>query len=413
MTFTRKSAPLTPIEDNVFAIVRMAKKDIAENGPENVVNATIGSLYDEEGKLVALNSVFDHYDQIDKRTKAAYASGITGNESYRAQVANWVLEDKVNLPHSVIATPGGTGAISTTFFNILEQGQTVILPDIAWENYKLMAEQQNLDTAFYSMFDGDHFNMSSLKETVLKVKETQDTLLIVINDPCHNPTGYSMSRAEWKELIAFLNEVSKDTAVCLLDDIAYIDYSAELETARNYMEEFNNITDNIMVIVAFSCSKTLTSYGMRCGAAILLAKQPELVRNAEIVYEKTARSMWSNIPNAAMESFTWVTTENKEEYMKEKQYYVDLLKQRADIFTSEAKEAGLVTYPYRGGFFITIQIPDNDFRDRYHTLMIDNHIYTVCVDKGIRVGLCSLPVEKAKGLAARMKDLMDQVGKEA
>ena len=38
------------------------------------------------------------------------------------------------------------------------------------------------------------------------------------------------------------------------------------------MKNFENISENVMVVIAASCSKTLTSYGMRCGAAVLVAK---------------------------------------------------------------------------------------------------------------------------------------------
>ncbi len=33
--------------------------------------------------------------------------------------------------------------------------------------------------------------------------EKQNRLVIVINDPCHNPTGYSLSEDEWKKVISF------------------------------------------------------------------------------------------------------------------------------------------------------------------------------------------------------------------
>ena len=108
MSFTKKSADLTPIVDTVFAIVSLAKKDIAENGADVVTDATIGSLYNEEGQLVAFDTVFDHYDAIDHRVKAAYASSFTGNPDYRENVYTWVTQN-LDLPHSVIATPGGSG----------------------------------------------------------------------------------------------------------------------------------------------------------------------------------------------------------------------------------------------------------------------------------------------------------------
>ena len=57
MVFIRKSADPTPLVDAVFSVVAMARKDKLENGDENVVDATIGSLYADDGKLVALVSV--------------------------------------------------------------------------------------------------------------------------------------------------------------------------------------------------------------------------------------------------------------------------------------------------------------------------------------------------------------------
>ena len=48
MTFVRKKADITPIVDTVFAIVNKAKEDKAVNGSENVIDATIGSLYGED-----------------------------------------------------------------------------------------------------------------------------------------------------------------------------------------------------------------------------------------------------------------------------------------------------------------------------------------------------------------------------
>lgn len=407
MNFTKKSANLTPIEDNVFAVVKLAKDDIKKNGLENVVDATIGSLYDETGKIVAFHSVFNHYDQIPHEQKAKYASSFLGNEAYRKQVYEWVKQSEIlNLHHEVIATPGGSGAISLTFSNILDPNETVIIPDIAWGSYSLMADQNNLNVETYQMFFGNKFNIDSFKEVVLKVKQTQNKILVVINDPCHNPTGYTMTINEWNEVIDFMNEVSKDIPCIILNDIAYIDYSYTLKDSRKYLNTFNKINNNLLCIVAFSISKSLTSYGLRCGAALALSKNPETTKEIKIVFEKSARAIWSNIPNAAMDNFVWVTVENIAEYMDEKQKYIDLLKERSDIFIKEAKECDLPLYPYKEGFFVTIKFNNNEERNCVHQTLIDNHIYTVCVNKGIRVAVCSTSTAKIKGLAKKIKQLI-------
>ena len=408
MSFVKKNVDVTPIEDTVFAIVKKAKEDIAANGAENVIDATIGSLYNEEGSIVAFDSVFTPYDHIAKETKAAYAGSFVGNESFRKQVYSWVVESSGStLAHSVIATPGGTGAVALSVQEVLDEGETLIIPEIAWGSYKLMASMANLNVKAYSLFDGDHFHLTSFKQTCLEVMETQNKLLIIINDPCHNPTGYSLTMEEWKEVVAFLNECGKKVPVVLLNDIAYIDYSYDLAHCHDYIKTFNDFSENVMAVIAFSCSKSLTSYGLRCGAAILLAQKQEAVRSVEIVFEKAARATWSNVPNAAMDNFTYVTTTNLDKYMKEKATYVALLKERSTIFTQEADACGLAYYPYKEGFFVTVKVEDNKLRDTFHEELMKQHIYTVKVNKGIRVAVCSLSTKRCKGLAKRMKEILN------
>lgn len=410
MSFTKESSNLTPIEDTVFVVVAKAKKAIEEVGSENVVDATIGSLYNETGSIVAYDSVFNNYDAITKEVKAAYAESFTGNPDFREQVAKWTIgQANVRLASSVIATPGGTGAVSMTLSDILEENETVIIPDIAWGSYSLMATDKQLKAKTYQMFDGDHFNIESLKETVLSVIDQQNRICVIINDPCHNPTGYTMTKEEWDEVIAFMNGCSKKVPCVILNDIAYIDYSYDLNHSRDYMESFNQMSENVMVVVAFSCSKTMTSYGLRCGAAIILAQSPSLVRQAEIVFEKSARAIWSNIPNAAMDNFTQVTTLHYDEFMQEKAKYIDLLEARSAIFLREAKECGLAVYPYKEGFFVTIKMENNEKRNRYHEALLQANIFTVKVNKGIRVAVCSLSVNKTQGLASRLKAILDTI----
>ncbi len=408
MSFVKDSVNRTPIVDTVFVIVDKAKKAIAELGPEAVVNATIGSLYDEDGKLVALDTVFDSLKNTDNRTLAAYATSFTGNPDFQQEVTDWVLGGHSKLYTEVIATPGGTGAVGMTLEETLDPGQTVILPDIAWGSYNLMAQMNELKVVNYSLFEGDHFNLASFKKACEEVMKVQDKLVMVINDPCHNPTGYSLSRQEWEEVIAFLNECSKTHAVVLLNDIAYIDYSYRGKEAKEYYSVFDEISDNIIVVVAFSLSKSMTSYGMRCGAAIIMGQQKEAVEEVKTVFEKEARATWSNVNNGAMVMFVDVMRNHLPEYEAEKQKYVDLLKERSDIFVNEAAEAGLSHYPYKEGFFVTLDM-DNDTRDKFHQALLDENIFTVKVNKGIRVAVCSLPVEKVKGLAPRMKAILDTI----
>ena len=155
-------------------------------------------MYNEQGSLVALDSVFSSLKSLDNKVLAAYAASFTGNDDFKDRVYKWVLNGNSHLHHEVIATPGGTGAVAMTIQECLDVGQTVILPEIAWGSYNLMAQMNNLSVKTYALFEEDHFNLTSFKETCEQVMKEQDKLVIVINDPCHNPTGYSLSSQDGK-----------------------------------------------------------------------------------------------------------------------------------------------------------------------------------------------------------------------
>ena len=264
---------------------------------------------------------------------------------------------------------------------------------------------KRLNSAFYLIIPGGPIIVIPAF-SVQEVMKEQDKLVIVINDPCHNPTGYSLSSQEWKDVIAFLNECSKTHKVVLLNDIAYIDFAYGQKQAKEYFSVFDDISENMAVIVAFSLSKSMTSYGLRCGAAIVMAQTEDIVQELKIVFEKDARATWSNINNGAMAAFVDVMDHHLEAYDQERLHYVSLLKERSDIFVKEAQEVGLKHYPYKEGFFVTLAM-DNQTRDKYHEALMENHIYTVKVNLGIRVAVCSLSVEKIKGLAKKMKEILD------
>ena len=406
MKFTKNKADTAPLRDPVY----IASAGAAADTSEEAVNATVGTLRDEDGNLVALKTVFDSYDEISRTAKASYASAIKGNPAYRKAVYEWVTpEEKPDLAHTVIASCGGTAAVYAAVTSLLDEGEILIIPETAWTTYRLIAETNNLRTLTYKMFDGERFTLRYIREALYSVMEHQKKAVLVVNDPCHNPTGYSMSYEEWEELVSLLNEISAQGPAALIDDIAYADYSFDTAHVHDYMRAWNGISDNVLMAVAFSCSKTLTSYGMRCGAAVLFAKNSEDLQDLENLMEKKARSIWSGAPNGVMENFVRVTGEYRSAYLAEKQTYIDLLHRRSSLFLQEAKEAGLHLYPYREGFFITLREEDADRCRRLHEALMKKHIYTVLVSGGIRIGICSVPLKKIRGLAAKIKEAEDQI----
>ena len=407
--FIKKEKDTSKLIDTVFTIVSKASIAKKEYGSENVIDASIGSLFDEESNFVALDSVFNSYRSLTNKDYAKYASSFSGNLDFKDAIKKYVLENKfTNLKEKIIATPGGTGAISITISNMLSKGETIIVPNIGWTSYTIMAKENNLNVDFYSMFDeSNNFNLNNLKEKILNSLRIQNKALVIINSPLHNPTGYSIKNNEWEELVRFINEDCDNKEVIILNDIAYIDYSFNLNNVKDYFKILDNLNDNALLVIAYSCSKTFTSYGMRLGAAIVLHKDENLLEEIFNAYDKSCRVYWSNSNNGAMTNVANLINNHLEEFNKEKDIYINLLKERADIILKETKEIDLPIYPFDEGFFITLKV-DNSIKNKYHEELLNNNIFTVQVNEGIRIAVCSLPINKCYGLSKKLKAILDK-----
>ena len=405
---------LNTLSDGKVMVDKVFKAAVACNEAkaiygDKVVDATLGTLFDEEGTFVAFESVWNTYESIDKIQKAKYASSIQGNPDFNEAIYNWLFDGlNMTIPCEIIASPGGAGAVSSTIKNVLNPGETVIKPNLGWGPYKTMALECNLTLTDYNMFNGSNFDINNFKTTLSNVMDKQGRVLAIINDPCHNPSGYTLTKEEWDQIISFVNQLSKKGPVVILNDIAYVDYTNTGNTWKKHFEKYNDIDENVMIVIAFSCSKTLTAYGARVGAQVVLTKNTDQLNDFKNAAIYSARSIWSTVNNSAMKLFSTIMNDDslKETYLKEKQIYIDLLKERSTIFVNEAQEVGLQIYPYVEGFFVTIKVDDDLEKEQLNLRLQKNNIFTVEVDKGLRVAICSASKSKLKGLAKRIKEIM-------
>ena len=128
--FLNETADFSQYNDVVFQISALAKKDRLVNG-DLTVNATIGSLYTEEGRILVFHTVYDSFRKVPDAVKASYASDLAGNPDFREEIFRWInRNNNIHLPHAVLAAPGGTGALFLMFSSCLEAGQTDLIPDI-------------------------------------------------------------------------------------------------------------------------------------------------------------------------------------------------------------------------------------------------------------------------------------------
>ena len=165
-----------------------------------------------------------------------------------------------------------------------------------------MAKEKNGDCDFYNLFNEENrFDLVDFKERVEKLAKKQENVVIIINDPCQNPTGYRLTIEEWKEIRKILISASEKANIILILDVAYIDFDdRSFEERREYLETFKNLPEKVLTIFTFSLSKALTSYGMRVGAQIALSTSESVIKEFYDANSFSCRSTWSNISRGGM-----------------------------------------------------------------------------------------------------------------
>lgn len=389
--------------DVIFGASGACNEAIKLHGAEKVTNATVGAIIDEDGKLACLPTMEKAFRNLPIADVAAYAppAGLPG---YLNSVIDLTFAD--NKPEGYLAatsTAGGTGAIHMAIMNYSEEGDQVLTSDWFWGTYNVLCQEEGRSLATYPLFDeNQNYNVKALREKVAELFAGQESLLLIINTPAHNPTGYSLTEDEWTQVIDLCKEwAAKGKKINLLVDIAYIDYAGEKNESRRFMKQFGGLPENILVMFAFSMSKGYTMYGQRTGALIGLSANEEVINEFKDVTKYTGRATWSNINRGAQ---TLLTTIQQDEAMlsqfeAERDDLYGIIRDRAAIFMKEAEECGLNALPYKAGFFLSIPAKDPAaVCDKLH----DDLIFAVPLKMGVRIAVCSVPKAKMYGMAAKV-----------
>ena len=386
--------------DKIFGASGAAVKATAEFGKDKVVNATIGAIMDDNEELACIPTVEKVLREMPINDLINYAP-IAGLPSYLDATINLTFQDnKPDAYINAVATAGGSGVIHHTIWNYSEIGDTILTSDWYWGPYSVLCKEalRKLDT--YQLFDEQqNFNIKAFELKVNDLLKKQDSLVIIINTPAHNPTGFSLTDDDWTKVLDVCKSEAKDSTkkITILVDIAYIDYAGEKNETRRFLKQFSNLPANILGILAFSMSKGYTMYGQRTGAMIGISSSKEISKEFADINQYTSRATWSNINRGAMQLLATIYNDKQllSQFEKERDGFYELIKERANIFMAEAKECGLNMLPYRAGFFISIPSSDSDaVCNKLH----DDLIYAVPLAAGVRIAVCAVPSRKIKGM---------------
>lgn len=398
------------LKNNILSIAQEAKS--AKDDNPNIINATIGMLADEDNKFYTFKAVKEAMKNISDYDAFSY-SDTNGGQLFTQAVLSWVFGDtldsfKENFYIKTIATPGGSGAIASLFTNYLLPNEVALIPNYMWETYITFVKERNALYSTYSLYNEEFmFNIVSLKEEIDKIKDNQKRIVLVINDPCHNPTGFCMSDRDYDALIELLLSYKNNDFVLIMD-IAYFDfYNPNGNIIRKRYQKLTKLTSNFLINFAFSGSKTFGLYGLRIGMSIGLSKNEEEIKQFYNVVEYTARNNWGSSSKLGISIINNLLL--NEEYLsmfkEEIKNVSKMLINRSKAFLEEAKKENLELLHFECGFFVCV--PTNDSISLMNKLKTKG-IYVVPLKSCIRIALCAISIDEAKRLPKIIKEVIEE-----
>lgn len=388
-----------PSDDPIFALNREATQRKAQG--HAVINATVGALLEDDGQLAVLPTVMDAVRAVEPRKAAAYAP-IAGVPEYLNAVIRDLLGGTALADMAVAAsTPGGTGALRHAVSTFLERGQSVVTPSFYWGPYQTICDEHERGVRTSPMFTaGGGFDVSGFADVLQRTAKEQGRLLVFLNDPCHNPTGYSMSEGEWEGVSAALREVSAQVPTTVLADVAYLGFAKD---QRSFLKHLAPLTERAAVLFAWSASKSFGLYGQRVGALIACTADGAQRAAMQNAMAYACRGTWSNCNAAGQHAVARCLTDASLDVAvrAERARLTALLDGRVSAF-NRAAEGSALRYPrYDGGFFVTLFAEDaKGSAERLKA----RGVFTVPGKDSLRVALCSVPEAQVPALVDALRD---------
>ncbi len=388
-----------PGDDPIFALNAEASERAAAG--EDILNSTLGALMEDDGSLALMPSVFEAWKRIDPARASAYAP-ISGPPAFLQAVITDIFGDSPLASQAVAAaTPGGTGACHHAIVNFLEPGQELLTSSYYWGPYGILANHTGRRlTTFESFTDEGTFNVDALDRELGAVLERQGRVLLFLNTPCHNPTGYSLDDEDWAKLADVLEKHASKGPIALLLDFAYAKFAAP--GSLRWPRHVERLAGTVTLLFAWTASKAFAQYGSRVGACV--AVEPDDAERARLqsALGYSCRGTWSNCNHLGMLAVAELLNdpELRARSEEERAGLVRLLDERVAAFNALAPGAGLETPRYEGGFFVAVFTPD---AKKTCAVMRDEGVYVVPLNGAVRLALCATPVAHIPRLVESLK----------
>ena len=382
------------------------------------INATIGEAIEDDGLSMHL-SEFDNLINLPLGLVYPYAPSF-GKKELRDAWKESVYLKNPSLGATIISTPivtcGLTHGISMSGYLFVDEGDTVVIPDLFWENYSLIFENAYKGKVVtFPLFKNGCFNVDGFSETLDKVK---GKIVLLLNFP-NNPTGYTPLISEIDLIVgAIQKQADKGKNVVALIDDAYFGLVYENNVyTESIFTQLCNLSEKVLAVKLDGATKEDYVWGFRVGFMSFGVKNgtQELY---EALENKTAGAVRGNISNVSHLSQSLLHKAYfSSQYKEDKKEKFDTLKSRYQTIIQVLADPKYLEFfaalPFNSGYFMCIELKDPLKAEAIRKILLDKYSTGVIVFENlIRLAFSAVPKSKIPKLIENIylacKDYIEQ-----
>jgi aspartate/methionine/tyrosine aminotransferase len=369
-------------------------------------NATIG-IATRAGKPMFLPAIRSLVPALDPDEIFPYAP-TQGVEKLRE---SWKKElvrknpDIGSAPFSMpLVVPGLTCGISTLADLFADRGDTLVLPDLHWDNYPLIFEtRREAAVATFPFFTAaGGYNVAGLRDALTRAS-AKGKLILILNFP-NNPTGYSLMKEEADAVVAAIAEVAASGTRCLVitDDAYFGLFYEERIYGQSLFARLCCLHENVLAAKVDGSTKEDLTWGFRTGFITLGAKGLS-AEHYDALTRKLMGAVRSTVSNSSILAQNLVLRAMESPDREgQKQEAAKILRQRYDkvkqILAAKKSDA-LTPLPFNSGYFMSFRLNRGKAEDLRKALLMGDGVGTIAIDERcLRVAFSSVDVEKLQEL---------------
>jgi aromatic-amino-acid transaminase len=289
----------------------------------------------------------------------------------------------------------------------LQPGETLLTRSPHFAAYdELAAAQGRRVTTFPAIDSAGRFDVATMARRLNAIAARQSQLLIVLNDPCQNPTGYTMSPADWEAVVEVVAALARRKPTTILVAATYADF-APLGWSPPY-GALARLAESADVLTAWSASKSFTAYGLRVGALLALCPRAARRRALAATMARGCGGRWGNVNRGGMLTIGRILSDPAPagRALRERRVLITWLEERAQAFRGAAERRGLTFQRFEGGFFATVTLRRG--AARIAEAMRARGGFVVPQSQALRFALCALSAAQIPALVDMAADCRDE-----